>query len=155
MNESYLSMYDIIDQAKITEGQLESTLSKLKDNEDLIKLMKAIEITQVEELSRLREELSNRDKQIKALVSDKVDLVEEVIYFEAKAWVAKEYLKEGMLMRNVEIAEAAKEATKEAVVKFKDSEEFVALFEKKYEAGHDAGYDVGVEDTFHNIWLKH
>ena len=58
MNETYLSMCDIADQAKITKVQLESTLLKLKENEDLIKCMKAIEITQVEELSRLREELS-------------------------------------------------------------------------------------------------
>ena len=51
MNESYLYMYDITDQARIIEGQLESTLSKLKENEDLIKRMETIEIAQVEELS--------------------------------------------------------------------------------------------------------
>ena len=59
---------------------------KLKENEDLIKRMETIEIAQVEELSRIREELSSRDDQIKALVNDKADLVEEVINFEAKAW---------------------------------------------------------------------
>ena len=85
INESYLSVYDIADQARITEGQLKSTLSKLKANKDLIKCMETIEIAQAEELSRLREELSNRDKHIKPLVNDKVDLVEEVVNFEAKA----------------------------------------------------------------------
>ena len=48
--------------------------------------METIEIAQVEELSRIREELSSRDDQIKALVNDKADLVEEVINFEVKAW---------------------------------------------------------------------
>ena len=85
MNESYLSMYDITDQAKIMEGQLQSTLLKLKENEDLIKRIKTIEIVEAEELSRLREELSSLDEHIKALVNDKADLVEEVVNFEAKA----------------------------------------------------------------------
>ena len=76
MNESYLSMFDIADQARITEGQLQSTLLKLKENEDLIKLIKAIEIAQAEKLSRLRKELSSYDDQIKALVSNKADLAE-------------------------------------------------------------------------------
>ena len=58
-------------------------------------------------------------------------------------------------MRDIEIVKAADEATKEAVIKFKDFEEFAALLKKKYEASHEAGYDVGVEDIFYNIWLKH
>ena len=155
INESYLSVYDIADQARITEGQLESTLSKLKANKDLIKRMEAIEIAQAEELSKLREELSNRDKQIKALVRDKADLVEEVTNFEAKAWVAEEYLKEVMLARDAEIAEATNEAAKEAMMKFKDSEEFTTLLEKRYEVGCDVGYNARVEDIFYNIRLKH
>ena len=44
---------------------------------------------------------------------------------------------------------------KEAMVKFKDFEEFAALLEKKYEACHDTGYDFGVEEIFYNIKLKH
>ena len=36
-------------------------------------------------------------------------------------------------------------------MKFKDSEEFAAILEKKYEAGHDASYDAEVEDIFYNI----
>ena len=47
--------------------------------------METIKIAQAEELSRLRQEVSNGDKQIKALVSDKANLVEEVMNFEAKA----------------------------------------------------------------------
>ena len=85
INESYKAMYDIIDQAKITEGQLESTLLRLKENEDLIKRMEATEIAQVDELSKLREKLSNRDKRIKSLLNEKVDLVDEVANLKAKA----------------------------------------------------------------------
>ena len=55
MNKSYMSMYNIIDQARIIEGQLHSALLKLKKNEDLIKRIEAIKIAQAEELSRLRE----------------------------------------------------------------------------------------------------
>ena len=56
-----------------------------------------------------------------------------------------------MVARDIEITKAADEA----VVKFKDSEEFAAFLEKKYEAGHDAGHNVEVEEIFYNIWLKH
>ena len=56
MNKSFVSMYDTMDQATLTEGQLQYILSKLKENEDLIKRMEAIETAQAEELSRLREE---------------------------------------------------------------------------------------------------
>ena len=71
-------MYDIADQAKITEGQLESTLLRLKQNEDLIKRMEATEIAQSDELSKLKEELSNHDRRIKAFLDDKADLIDEV-----------------------------------------------------------------------------
>ena len=94
---------------------------KPKENEDLIKCMETIEIAQAEELSRLRQELSNRDK---------ADLVEEVANFEAKAWAAEDYLWETVFARDSDI----EKATEEEVVKFKDSEEFAALLEKKYEA---------------------
>ena len=70
-------MYDTIDQATITEGQFQSTLLKLKENEDLIKRMEAIEVAQVEELSRLREEnkklegeLRSHGEKIEALSCD-------------------------------------------------------------------------------------
>ena len=119
--------------------------------------MEAIEVAQAEDLSRLREEnkklkdgLRSRDERIKALVSDNVDLIEKVANFEAKAWVAEEYLKEAELARDDEIARAAEEA----MVKFKHSEEFVALLKKEHDAGYDVGYDVSVEEIFFNIWLK-
>ena len=152
MNELYLVMYDITYQAKIIEGQL---LLRLKENKYLIKRMEATEIAQANVLSKLREELSSRDRKIKALLDNKADLFNEVANLKAKAWVAEEYLMEAMLARDVEFAEAAKEEAKEVVVKFKDSEKFASLFEKKYEAGHDTSYDARVVDIFYNIWLKH
>ena len=60
-----------------------------------------------------------------------------------------------MLVRDPEFAEAAEEAAKEVMVKFKDSKEFAALLKEKHEAGHDTCYDVEVVDIFYNIWLKH
>ena len=62
MNESYLAVYDIADQAKITDEQFESTLLSLKENEDHIKRMEATKIAQADELSKLREEFSGRNR---------------------------------------------------------------------------------------------
>ena len=64
------------------------------------------------------------------MLDDKVDLIVEVVNLKAKAWAMKEYLKKPMLTRDAEIAEAVEQAVKEAVEKFKDSEEFAALIEK-------------------------
>ena len=157
MNKSYMSMYDTIDQAMITERQLESTLLKLKENEDLIKRMEAIEISQAEELSRLREEnnklengLRSCDEKIEALVGYNTNLIDKVINFEAKAWAAQEYLKEVELGRNEDI----KRAVEEAVVKFKYFEEFIALLKKEHDVGYDVGYHVGIEEISFNIWGK-
>ena len=50
-------------------------------------------------------------------------------------------------MRDVEVASAVAEA----VVKFKESEEFTTLFKKDY---HN-GYDVRVVEIFYNIWAKY
>ena len=40
-------------------------------------------------------------------------------------------------------------------MKFKKSDEFVALLKKEHDAGYDMGYDVDVEEIFFNIWVKH
>ena len=40
--------------------------------------MEATEIAQSDELSKLKEELSNHDRQIKAFLDDKADLIDEV-----------------------------------------------------------------------------
>ena len=60
---------------------------------------------------------------------------------------AKESLKEAKFMRDIEVASAVTEA----VVKFKESEEFIALLKKDY---HN-GYDVRVVEIFYNIWAKY
>ena len=56
-----------------------------------------------------------------------------------------------MLARDAEFGEAVKEA----VVKFKDSEEFATILKEKYEASRDTSYNVKVVDIFYNIWFKH
>ena len=43
--------------------------------------------------------------QIKPLLDEKVDLLDEVANLEAKAWVAEEYMKEVRLTRDAEITE--------------------------------------------------
>ena len=103
-----------------------------------------------EENKKLEDGLRSCDEKIKTLVSDKADLTEKVTNFEAKAWIAEEYLKEAELARDDEIARAIEEVW----VKFKHSEEFSVLLKEKYDAGHDAGYDVCVEEIFYNIWVK-
>ena len=50
-------------------------------------------------------------------------------------------------MRDVDVASVIAEA----VVKFKDSEEFTALLKKDYHSG----YYVGAVDIFYNIWAKY
>ena len=124
INESYMSMYDTIDQATITKRKLQFTLLNLKENEDLIKRMEAIEVAQAKELSRLRKEndklkdgLRSHNERIEALVGDNTDLIDKVVNFEARAWATEEYLKEAELAINEEIMRAAEEA----VVKFKHS----------------------------------
>ena len=60
---------------------------------------------------------------------------------------AKDSLAEAELSRGVDIANVIDEA----LAKFKDSEEFSALFKKDY----DTGFDVGVEAIFYNIWVHY
>ena len=50
-------------------------------------------------------------------------------------------------MRDVEVASVVAEA----VVKFKESEEFITLLKKDY---HN-DYDVGVVKIFYNVWAKY
>ena len=116
--------------------------------------MEAIEVVQVEELSRLKEEnkklegeLRSRDERIKALADNNADLIDKVATFEAKSQAAEEYLKEAKLARDTKITRAAEEA----VLKFKQFEEFTALLKKEHDAGYDMGYDVSVEEIFFNI----
>ena len=60
---------------------------------------------------------------------------------------AKESLKEAEFIRDTEVASAVAEA----IVKFKESEEFSALLKKKY---HNS-YDVEVVEIFYNILAKY
>ena len=59
----------------------------------------------------------------------------------------KESLKEAEFMRDAMVASAVAEV----VVKFKESEEFNALFKKDY---HNV-YDVRMVEIFYNIWAKY
>ena len=100
-----------------------------------------------EKVSQLEDELKGRDKNIQALTSERVDLIEQVQTREVEALSTKELLKEAKFMKDVEVARTIAEA----VVKFKESKEFTALLKKDY---HN-GYNVGVVEIFYNIWVKY
>ena len=140
MKESFISMFDSPDQSAVREGELQSLQLKLKENKDLINRLEMLEGTQAVEISWLKErvgkledELKGRDKKIKVLTSEKVDLIVQVHTQEAEALSARELLKEIELMRDVEVASVIAEA----IVKFKESEEFTALLKKDYHNGYD------------------
>ena len=76
MNESFISMFDSLDQSAVREGELQSLSLKLKENEDLINPLEMLEGTQAVEISQLKErfgklkdELKGRHKKIEALTS--------------------------------------------------------------------------------------
>ena len=140
MKESFISMFDSLDQSAVREGELQSLQLKLKENKDLINRLEMLEGTQAVEISWLKEkvgkledELKGCDKKIKVLTSEKVDLIVQVHTREAEALSARELLKEIELMRDVEVASAIAEA----IVKFKESEEFTTLLKKDYHNGYD------------------
>ena len=154
MNESFMLVFDALDQSITKEGELQFLQLKLKEDEELIDQFEMLKGTQAVEIFRLKErvsqpkdELKGCNKKIEALTSEKVDLIEQVQTREAKALSAKESLKETEFMRDVEVASAIVEA----IVKFKESKEFIALLKKEY---HN-GYDVGVVEIFYNIWAKY
>ena len=109
-----------------------------------------LEGTQVVEISRLKEkvsqledELKRYDQKIETLTSEKAGLIEQVQTQEAEAFSANESLKEAEFIRDVEMASEVAEA----IVKFKELEEFTILLKKDY----NNGYDVGVVEIFNNI----
>ena len=72
------------------------------------------------------------------------DLIDQVMSLEAAVIIARDSLKETKLSRSEDIANVVDDA----LVKFKSSEEFIALFKKD----HDTRFNVGVEANFYNIW---
>ena len=58
MNESFISVFDTLQQSLTREGELKSLQLKLKEDEDLISWLEMLEGTQAVEISRLRERVS-------------------------------------------------------------------------------------------------
>ena len=79
-------------------------------------------------------------------MTERADLIDQVMNWEAEAITTKDSLKEAELTRVVDIANRVDKA----LAKLKGSDEFVALLKKD----HDTGFDDGVEAIFYNIW-KH
>ena len=85
MNESFISVFDSLNQSATREEEFQSLQLKLKENEDLIKPLEmlqgtqAVEISQLKErISKLEEELKGRDERIGALTTKRVDLIRQV-----------------------------------------------------------------------------
>ena len=56
VNQSYLSIYDILDKDVVLEAKLESILEDLERYEDLQRKMEAAEVSRVEEFARIQDE---------------------------------------------------------------------------------------------------
>ena len=80
-------------------------------------------------------------------MAEKVDIVNQVMNWEAEVITAKDSLKDVKLMRGLDITNIVDEA----LVKFKSSDEFTALLKKD----HDTGFDAGVEAILYNIWAHY
>ena len=100
-----------------------------------------------EEVKRLEGELRSRDQGIEALVAKIVDLVNQVMSWEAEAITARDSLKKAELSRSEDIANAVDEA----LAKFKSSNEFSTTLKKD----HDTRFDARVEAIFYNIWTHY
>ena len=82
MNESFISVFDVLNQLATREGELQSLQLKLKKGEDLIAWLEmlkgthAVEISQLQErVSQLEDELKGPDQKIEALTSERVGLI--------------------------------------------------------------------------------
>ena len=58
MNESFILVFDTLDQSTTREGELQSLQLKLKEDEDLIAQRETLEGTQAVEISRLKKRVS-------------------------------------------------------------------------------------------------
>ena len=58
MNESFISVFDTLNQSITRERELQSLQLKLKEDEDLINWLEMLERTQAVEISRLKERVS-------------------------------------------------------------------------------------------------
>ena len=56
MNQTYLIVYNVLDNIAILEAKLQSTLKDLERNEESRKRMEAAKASQVEEFSKIRDE---------------------------------------------------------------------------------------------------
>ena len=123
--------------------RLEERVGHIRQLETL-KGNSAVEISKLKkEVKRLEGELRSCDQGMETLMAERVDVVNQVMTWEAKAIAAKDSLKEGELMRDFDTAKVIDEA----LVEFKSSDEFATLLKKD----HDTGFDTGVEAIFYNI----
>ena len=97
-------------------------LEKLEGNQ-------AVEISKLkEDVKRLEGELKRRDQGMETLMAERADLINQVMNWEVEAIAAKDFLKEVEVTRGLDITNEINEA----LAKFKNSDEFVALLKKDH-----------------------
>ena len=150
MNQSYLSIYDILDKDVVLEAKLESALEDLERHEELRRKMEAAKVAYIEEFARIRDEntelkgkLQDDQTSLEALANDNTTLNTKVTILEARAQAAEERDVQEEFARDVLIGKAVEQVVK----KFKQSEEYVTILD----AQHDTSYNLGVKEIFFNI----
>ena len=56
MNQTYLHIYDILDNTEVLEAKLQSALEDLRRNKESVRRMETAEASRVEEFAKIREE---------------------------------------------------------------------------------------------------
>ena len=97
MNQTYLHVYDILDNAEVLKAKLQFTLENLGRNKELVRKMEVAESFQVEEFAKIwdeNEELKHKllDSQVclQAWANDHTTITTKVSVVEARARAAKE-----------------------------------------------------------------
>ena len=142
MNQTYLSIYDILDKVTVLETRLGFTLEDLESHEELQRKMEAVEVSQAEEFAKIRdknEELKRKlqDCQagLKALANDNTTLNDKVSILEARVQAAKERVAQEEFARDT----CNGEAVEQAAEKFKKSEEYATILATQHDTSNDLG----------------
>ena len=126
MNQTYISIYDTLDNTTVLEAKLQSTLEDLGRNEELWRKMEAAKVSQVEKISKIRDEneelkgkLWDSQASLQALANDHNAVIDKDSVLEARARAAEERTSQEEFIRDATI----QETVGHVVDKFKQSKE--------------------------------
>ena len=110
MNQTYLTIYDVLDSIEVLEAKLQSTLEDLERNNESMTRMEAIEASQVEEFAKIWDEneelkckLWDSQARLQALANDHTVVTAKVSVLEARARAAKEHAAQEEFIRDATI----------------------------------------------------